>query len=66
MSLLAALAAEEGHHELAPMIMDPIWFAVVAGAVFVVLGLVTYSFRDVAHRSERAGTNAGPGAGTHD
>lgn len=48
MSLLA-LAAAEGH-QLAPMIMDPIWFAVVAAVVFVVLGLVVWSFRDVANR----------------
>ncbi|WP_403024503.1 hypothetical protein [Salinibacterium sp. GXW1014] len=66
MSLLAVIAAEEGHHELAPMIMDPIWFAVIAAAVFVTIGLVTYSFRDVAHRNTRQSTNAGPGAGTHD
>ncbi|MCW4384645.1 hypothetical protein OH146_02530 [Salinibacterium sp. SYSU T00001] len=64
MSLLAALA-EEGHHDLAPMIMDPIWFAVIAAAFFIVIGLVTYSFRDVAHRSHRKSTNVGPGAGTH-
>lgn len=65
MSLLAVIAAEEGH-ELAPMIMDPIWFPVIAAAFFVVVGLVTFSFRDVAHRHLRQSTNAGPGAGTHD
>lgn len=48
MSLLALTAAEG--HELAPMVMDPIWFAVIAGATFVVLGLVVWSFRDVSNR----------------
>ncbi len=48
MSLLAVIAAEE--HELAPMLMDPVWFGVVAAAVFVLLGFVTWSFRDVANR----------------
>jgi hypothetical protein len=48
MSLLAVFAAEE--HELAPMLMDPVWFGVVAGAVFLLLGFVTWSFRDVANR----------------
>lgn len=49
MSWIAVLAAEEGH-ELAPMIMDPIWFPVIAAAILVTLGLVTFSFRDVANR----------------
>jgi hypothetical protein len=66
MSLLAVIAAQEGHHEPAPMIMDPIWFPIIAAAFFLVIGLVTYSFRDVAHRNSRKSTNAGPGAGTHD
>lgn len=48
MLLLASLAAEE--HELAYMPMDPIWFAVIAGAIFIFLGFVTWSFRDVANR----------------
>ena len=48
MSLLA-LAAAEGH-ELAPMLMHPVWFAVVAGAIFAFLGFVVWSFRDVANR----------------
>ncbi len=48
MSLLAAIAAEE--HQLAPMLMDPLWFGVVAGVVFLILGFTTWSFRDVANR----------------
>lgn len=64
MSFLAVIAAEEGH-ELAPMIMDPIWFPIIAAGAFVALGLITYSFRDVARRSHRGDSGAGPGAGTH-
>jgi hypothetical protein len=54
MSLLALVAAEE--HELAPMLMHPVMFAVVAGAIFVFLGFVVWSFRDVSNRhSHRTG-----------
>ena len=53
MSMLAA-AASEGHH-LAPMIMDPILFPVIAGSIFVLLGLVVWSFRDVANRHSSYG-----------
>lgn len=48
MSLLAFTASEG--HELAPMIMDPLWFPVIAASVFVLLGFVVWSFRDVANR----------------
>lgn len=65
MSLLAVIAAEEGHHELAPMIMDPIWFAVIAFGFFVAIGLVTYSFRDVAHRNHLKTGAAARDAGDH-
>jgi len=40
------LAAEELH----PIIMPPVVFAVIAAVVFVVLGLVSWSYRDVANR----------------
>lgn len=45
----AAILAE-AEHELAPLIMPPLAFAGIAVAVFVLLGLVTWSFRDVANR----------------
>jgi hypothetical protein len=48
MSLLAVLAEEA--HDLAPMIMEPIWFPIIAAGVFVALGIITYSYRDVANR----------------
>ena len=40
----------EAHEELAPMIAPPWVFALVAAVVFIVLGFVTYSYRDVANR----------------
>ena len=48
MSLLATVFAET--HELAPLLMPPIAFAGVAAVIFIVLGYVTWSFRDVANR----------------
>lgn len=65
MSLLAVIAAEEGHHELAPMIMDPIWFGVIAAAFFIAIGVVTYSFRDVAHRNHLKTGAAASDSGAH-
>jgi hypothetical protein len=47
--LSIALAAAE-HEELAPMIAEPWVFAVIAAAIFTILGFVTWSFRDVANR----------------
>lgn len=40
----------ETHEELAPLIA-PAWvFALIAAIIFIVLGFVTYSYRDVANR----------------
>lgn len=40
----------EHHEELAPLVMPPLAFAGIAVAVFVILGFVTWSYRDVANR----------------
>jgi hypothetical protein len=53
--LSIALALAE-HEELAPMIAPPWVFAVIAAAIFTILGFVTWSFRDVANR--HSNTNA--------
>jgi hypothetical protein len=45
---LAGLAAHE--EELAPTLLPPIGFAGIAAAIFIVLALVSWSFRDVANR----------------
>ncbi|RQP10117.1 MAG: hypothetical protein EAS51_09705 [Microbacteriaceae bacterium] len=47
--MLSTLLAEV-HEELAPMIAPPWVFALVAAVIFIVLGFVTYSYRDVANR----------------
>lgn len=60
MSLLVILA--EGTEELAPLLMPPLAFAGIAGAIFVALGFVVWSFRDVANRQ---GQGAGKAGDTH-
>ena len=57
----AILASEE---ELAPLIAPPEVIAGVAALVFVMLGLVTFAYRDVANRhSHKTGTQSGHDAG---
>lgn len=54
MTLLTLLSETE---ELAPLLMPPIAFAGVAAGIFLVLGFVVWSFRDVANRhSTKSGT----------
>lgn len=47
--MLSTLLAEV-HEELAPMVAPPWVFALIAAAIFIVLGFVVYSYRDVANR----------------
>ena len=62
MSLLATILAETEEH--APLLMPPLAFAGVAVAVFLLLGFVTWSFRDVANRhSEKTSNDDSHGAG---
>jgi hypothetical protein len=49
MHLLAAVIAEH-EEELAPLVLPPIAFAGIAAAVFILLGFITWSFRDVSNR----------------
>lgn len=49
MSTLFSLVAET-HEELAPIIMPPIMFAIIAAVVFIGLAAVTWSYRDVSNR----------------
>jgi hypothetical protein len=48
LSIVASVLTE--HEELAPLIAPPIVFAGIAAAIFITLGFVTWSFRDVANR----------------
>lgn len=64
MSLLLTLIAET--EEKAPLLMPPLAFAGIAVAVFLLLGFVTWSFRDVANRHSNKtaqGGDAHHGAG---
>lgn len=63
MSLLVILAAST--EELAPLLMPPLAFAGIAVAVFLALGFVVWSFRDVANRQGQnpGKANNGHGAG---
>jgi hypothetical protein len=62
MSLLTILVTKT--EELAPLLMPPLAFAGIAVAIFVLLGYVTWSFRDVANRhSQKTGKSDAHGAG---
>ena len=57
MSLLVTLVTET--EELAPLIMPSLAFAGIAVAVFLLLGFVTWSFRDVANRHSNKTSRGG-------
>jgi hypothetical protein len=61
MSLLVTLVAKT--EELAPLLMPPIAFAGVAVCIFVLLGFITWSFRDVANRHSNKTTTSGDSHG---
>ncbi|CAN5151832.1 hypothetical protein BH11ACT3_BH11ACT3_22130 [soil metagenome] len=42
----------------APLIASPFVFAGIAAAIFIVLGFVTWSYRDVSNRHSGKGDNA--------
>ena len=53
MDFLTALAISElapHEEELAPLLMSPFAFAGIAAAIFILLGFVSWSFRDVSNR----------------
>ncbi len=60
MTLIAAAADAE--EKLAPLIMPPLAFGGIAVAVFVLLGFVTWSFRDVANRHSQKWAKATDGS----
>jgi len=49
--ILVALALSE--EELAPLLMPPLAFAGVAAALFVVLAIAVWSYRDVSNRHRK-------------
>lgn len=47
-------------HELAPLVA-PLWvFAAVPAAIFLIMGLVTFSYRDVANRHAQRSAKRNP------
>jgi hypothetical protein len=50
MTQLSLFLAASGAHETAPLIAPPLVIAGVMAVFFLVSGLVTYSYRDVANR----------------
>lgn len=63
--LSLAMSLAEHEEELAPLIMPPAAFAGIAAAIFLVLGLITWSYRDVANRHADKTPAAGPHSGHH-
>jgi hypothetical protein len=58
MSLFAPLAAQP--EALAPLLMPPAAFAILALALFLVLALVSWSYRDVANRHSQKTEGSSP------
>ncbi|WP_138275491.1 hypothetical protein [Rhodoluna limnophila] len=52
-------AAVEGEHEAFVTLPFPaVYFGVIAMGVFVLLGLITWSYRDVANRHDHKSTDS--------
>jgi hypothetical protein len=49
------LASEEAHVQLP---IEPFYYGVITMVIFVVLGLITWSYRDVANRHEHKNSNS--------
>jgi len=56
----------EAHEELAELIL-PTWaFPVIAAAIFFILAIVTWSYRDVSHRhNDKTSADAGSHQDAH-
>jgi hypothetical protein len=65
MSLLT-LVPIETHEELAELVL-PVWaFPAIAAAIFLLLAVVTWSYRDVSHRhNDRTSAEAGSHQDAH-
>ena len=49
--LIPAVLEEPGHHIVNELVMPPIMFGVVTLVAFILLIVVTYAFRNTAHRN---------------
>jgi hypothetical protein len=63
--LSLAMILAEHEEELAPLILPPVAFAGIAAAIFLVLGLISWSYRDVANRHADKVPAADPHSGHH-
>ncbi|MET1044143.1 MAG: hypothetical protein ABWX59_08515 [Microbacteriaceae bacterium] len=65
MSLLATLVTASEGHELAPLIAPAPVIAGGMALLFIVLAMVTFSYRDVANRHSSKAARRGSQAGHH-
>lgn len=63
LSIVLALAEHE--EELAPMVAPPWVFAVIAASIFIILGFVSWSFRDVSNRHSDKTSSSDPKSSHH-
>lgn len=63
MNLLAVVVTALEEHQLAPLWLPVYWFAIIPAAIFLIMGFVTFSFRDVANRHRNRTTGGSDEAG---
>ncbi len=64
---LSSLLIASAEHELAPLIAPAPVIAGVAALVFLMMGLVTFAYRDVSNRqAQKRSGSTGEHTGTHD
>lgn len=64
---MLSMILAEAHEELAPMVAPPWVFAAIAAAIFILLGFITYSYRDVANRhSDKTGGHGADAQAGHE
>ncbi len=59
MNAILAAAAEEHHEAFVTLPFPAFYFGVIAMGVFVLLGFITWSYRDVANRHDHKSTGSG-------
>ncbi|MDH6409076.1 hypothetical protein [Aurantimicrobium minutum] len=64
MNAVEILANAEGHESF-PLVIPAIAFAIIAAGFFTFLGLVTYSYKDVAARHRQKWSDASDHAAHH-
>lgn len=51
-------AAESEHEAFVTLPFPAVWFGVIAMGVFILLGFITWSYRDVANRHDHKSSNS--------